>query len=134
MTPERLDQIRTIYRLSRLAAPDAAVTKALEELIGMAEIFLHQTEGFQRGQMAQHQKAVQQGQMDQFVVQQPQWHGQYGSSALGFGMGFPQSAGGLQQDLNQMQRQAMGMAQDPRYVMKTPPVVPAPKQPWWKLW
>lgn len=80
MTPERLDQIRTIWHVSHLAAPDAAVTKALEELIVMAEIFLHQTEGFQQGQMAQHREAVRQGQMDRFVVQVPQvpqWHGQY---------------------------------------------------------
>ena len=40
MTPERLDQIRTIYRVSRLAAPDAAVTKALKELIELVELYI----------------------------------------------------------------------------------------------
>ena len=37
LTPERLDEIRVIHRVSRLAAPDAAVTKALEELIELAK-------------------------------------------------------------------------------------------------
>lgn len=40
MTPERLDEIRTIYRLSRLAAPNAAVTKALEEFVEIAELLI----------------------------------------------------------------------------------------------
>ena len=85
MTPERLDQIRTIYRVSRLAAPETAVTKALEELITAVESAIGLQDLLYQQQMAQssgHSLGQQFGLGQQAMAQQ-QLTNQYRSQLLG---------------------------------------------------
>jgi hypothetical protein len=97
MTPERLDQIRTIYRVSRLAAPDAAVTKALEELIRMAEAYLQgpwPESGLTPQMMAQQHL---ENQYRSQLMDQLRGQGQPSSQQKGFGgaVGLPQQGQSL---------------------------------------
>jgi hypothetical protein len=116
MTPERLDEIRQLQLLSKLSAPDAAVTKALEELIGVAERHLEHVGKLAgiAGQMQQH--AFQAGMAQQQGLQGmvPPYPGQL------------QAIGQMQQDLSQMRNK-------PMFRRPLPPLVEPPK-PWWKLW